>query len=56
MQVAAAPKHTIHAAAAQLTPAGAGFAAGGLVDLEIMKLMTEDDIGKGPDRMIAALR
>jgi hypothetical protein len=33
-----------------------GFAAGGFVDLEIMKLMTEDDIGKAPSAMIAALR
>jgi hypothetical protein len=33
-----------------------GFAAGGLVDLEIMKLMTEDDIGKAPSTMIAMLR
>lgn len=41
---------------ALLLRVGNGSTAGGLVDLEIMKRMTADDIGNAPSKMIAALR
>ncbi|WIA14738.1 hypothetical protein OEZ85_003224 [Tetradesmus obliquus] len=40
----------------ELQGAGTGTAAGGLVDLQIAKMLTEDNIGDAPSKMIAELR
>uniref|UniRef100_A0A383WL31 P-loop containing nucleoside triphosphate hydrolase protein n=1 Tax=Tetradesmus obliquus TaxID=3088 RepID=A0A383WL31_TETOB len=41
---------------AEVPEPGDGSTTGGLVDLEVMKRMTADDIGNAPSKMIAALR